>query len=619
MTSPRPHIVDPQLVARLSEEFAALGRQMGSVGQDLAALRTQLDTAARYDAPPQYAPPRYVQPAQHYTAPQYAPPQYVPPRPQQTWTPPPQVARRAPWWQRDGVISRLLAVAGAGVTLVGVVLLLVLAAQAGFFGPVARVAAGGALSAALVVVGGYVFGRTGGRVGGIALVATGIAGAYLDVVAMTTVYEWVAAPLGLLIALVVCGGGIAIAAKWQAQTLALLTVSGVALLAPFVTGGITLTLIGFLIVMQIACYPVQLLRPWPFLHIARTVPVVFALLVAITAEVIGDSDQNYSYWLLASSVVVAAFGLSTAISAVWRTATDYTASAMFGAAAVPLLLITALFERTPGAVIEGSFAAVLLAVAALRILPAHTRIVAVGVSVLALLQACVLATEVQTLPIALLVVAMGFVAVAAQIRSKIAYFVGLGFAVLGGLAYLGVASPEALSSPARAVDDLGSAVAIAGLLGIATVVLLGWQANRLTLVARGSAETFVVLGGLCGLYAMTAATVAAGVAIAGTDGFTAGHCVATITWMVAATVLLLRGLKARTNVQVILVAGLSLTAAALTKLFLFDLATLDGLLRVAAFIAVGLLLLVAGTMYAKAFAEREQQQASADSLASAGH
>ncbi|NMN95686.1 DUF2339 domain-containing protein [Antrihabitans stalactiti] len=616
MTSPRPHIVDPQLVARLSDEFTALGRQLGSVGQDLAALRTQLDAAAR----PQYAPPQYV-PPRPQQMPRYTPPQYIPPQrppaPQQTWTPQPRVAPRTPWWQRDGVISRLLAVAGAGVTLIGVVLLLVLAAQAGFFGPVARVAAGGALSAGLVVVGVYVFGRAGGRVGGIALVATGIAGAYLDVVAMTTVYEWVAAPLGLLIALVVCGGGIAIAAKWQAQTLALLTVSGVALLAPFVTGGITLTLIGFLIVMQISCYPVQLLRPWPFLHIARTVPVVFALLVAIAAQVVGDSDRNYSYWLLASSVVVAAFGLSTAISAVWRTATDYTASAMFGAAAVPLLLITALFERAPGAIIEGSFAAVLLVVAVLRMLPAHTRIAAVGVSVLALLQACVLATEVQTLPIALLVVAIGFVAVSGQVRSKFAYFLGLGFAVVGGLAYLGVASPEALSSPARAVDDLGSAVVIAGLLGIATVVLLGWQANRLALVARGSVETFVVLGGLCGLYAMTAATVAAGVAIGGTDGFTAGHCVSTIAWMVAATVLLLRGLKARTNVQVILVAGLSLTGAALAKLFLFDLATLDGLLRVAAFIAVGLLLLVAGTMYAKAFAEREQQ-ASAGSLASAG-
>ena len=55
-----------------------------------------------------------------------------------------------PWWQREGVISRVLAVAGVGVTLVGVLMLLVLAAQAGFFGPVARVVAGGGLSVVLV-------------------------------------------------------------------------------------------------------------------------------------------------------------------------------------------------------------------------------------------------------------------------------------------------------------------------------------------------------------------------------------------------------------------------------------------------------------------------------------
>ncbi|MFE3618420.1 hypothetical protein, partial [Streptomyces anulatus] len=96
-----------------------------------------------------------------------------------------------PWWQREGVISRVLAVAGVGVTLVGVLMLLVLAAQAGFFGPGARVVAGAGLSVVLVGLGWRVFGRPGGRVGGIALVATGIAGLYLDVVAVTGYYRWI--------------------------------------------------------------------------------------------------------------------------------------------------------------------------------------------------------------------------------------------------------------------------------------------------------------------------------------------------------------------------------------------------------------------------------------------
>ena len=51
----------------------------------------------------------------------------------------------------------------------------------------ARVAAGAVLSVALVGTGYRVFSRTGGRVGGIALAATGIAGGYLDVVAATAI------------------------------------------------------------------------------------------------------------------------------------------------------------------------------------------------------------------------------------------------------------------------------------------------------------------------------------------------------------------------------------------------------------------------------------------------
>jgi len=44
---------------------------------------------------------------------------------------------------------------------------------------------------------------------------------------------------------------------------------------------------------------------------------------------------------------------------------------------------------------------------------------------------------------------------------------------------------------------------------------------------------------------------------------------------------------------------LALTGAATAKLFLFDLATLDGIFRVAAFIVVGLVLLSMGAGYAR--------------------
>lgn len=46
---------------------------------------------------------------------------------------------------------------------------------------------------------------------------------------------------------------------------------------------------------------------------------------------------------------------------------------------------------------------------------------------------------------------------------------------------------------------------------------------------------------------------------------------------------------------------------AVAKLFLFDLATLDGLARIGAFIVTGLLLLGGGTLYAREYATRSEE------------
>ncbi|RZK73853.1 MAG: DUF2339 domain-containing protein, partial [Rhodococcus sp. (in: high G+C Gram-positive bacteria)] len=179
MSTPGTPSIDPRLVAQLSGDFSALGQQMRHVGENLAVLQAQLASVPRpqLQPPPQPAPqPMYRPPVPQAHPVAQPPPPAVPYRPAPA--PPPRVARE-PWWQRDGVISRVLAVAGVAVTLIGVVMLLVLAAQAGFFGPELRVVAGGLFSAGLVYTGARVFGRPGGRVGGIALAATGIAGAYL--------------------------------------------------------------------------------------------------------------------------------------------------------------------------------------------------------------------------------------------------------------------------------------------------------------------------------------------------------------------------------------------------------------------------------------------------------
>ena len=134
-------------------------------------------------------------------------------------------------------------------------LLLVLAAQAGILRPEIRVGAGAVLAGALVAVAARLNARPGGRVGAIALAATGIAAAYMDVIAVTTIYHWVSAPVGLVLAASIGGGGLTLARRWDSQHLGLLVLVPLIVLAPIVADGITLLLIGFMLAISAASLP----------------------------------------------------------------------------------------------------------------------------------------------------------------------------------------------------------------------------------------------------------------------------------------------------------------------------------------------------------------------------
>ena len=120
--------------------------------------------------------------------------------------------------------------------------------------------------------------------------------------------------------------------------------------------------------------------------------------------------------------------------------------------------------------------------------------------------------------------------------------------------------------------------------------------------------------GLVGLYGAAGLVIALALLVAPSRaGFVAGHAVVTVSWVVVALVLLARGVRR----PALRVAGLVLVAAAVAKLVLFDLVALDGLARVAAFLGAGLLLLAAGTRYARLVAEVESSDGS-DAAAGVG-
>ncbi|WP_082897674.1 DUF2339 domain-containing protein [Rhodococcus sp. EPR-157] len=618
MTTPA---IDPRLISGLASQFATLSEQMRRVSGDLGVLQAQIVAPAprqpvhQYPAPPSpqaYPQPTYPQSTYPQAQTPQAPPAQVPtptrasavrPRPHTPSVPATPTKKSEPWWQRDGVISRVLAVAGAGVTLIGVVMLLVLAAQAGWFGPELRVGAGAVFSIALVYIGSRIYSKSGGRIGGIATAATGVAGLYLDVVAVTVVYEWLEPIIGLIAAFGIAAAGVALAVSWRSQPMAVLILIGVAICAPVVTGGITLSLIAFFTATFIASFAAQLGRDWPILSGARTLPVVVVTLFGIAQAENWGASVSEAIPLLIVSAIVAAFGIGSSVELLRRNVADVMASAMIAASAIPVLVVGALFDPWTATLVHGVVAlGCLLVIAVGTWLPASSKIVLALVGSLALLQAVVVPTSVELRPLALLVVAAVLEVAALRTSSKLAYFVGAAFGALGSLGYLIVSPPASIMDSDYAVDEFG--VVLAGLLLVAVAAGLVYVGAQLKIAGK-NLQAFWVGAGVVSLYALTSATVALGmVAIGGTTGFVAGHCAATIEWMAGAMALLVLGLRSEKYAHTALLAGLSLTAASVAKLFLFDLVALDGLFRVGAFIIVGLLLLFAGTRYAKVFADR---------------
>src|SRR4051794_30717128 len=180
------------LVARLGDDLVGVAREVDRI-------RTTLLTLQRAPRPPAPAPPPLPPPPPPGP---WAPPVAWAPPPA-GWAPPPSQPRpqrvprpprapRAAWSP-----AKLLAVTGAATTVLGVVLLLVLAAGRGWFGPEARVIGGAVLGLALVGIGMRIRRRAGDAPdpstavpsAAVALAATGVATLFLTVAAAVALFD----------------------------------------------------------------------------------------------------------------------------------------------------------------------------------------------------------------------------------------------------------------------------------------------------------------------------------------------------------------------------------------------------------------------------------------------
>jgi uncharacterized membrane protein len=607
------HPADRAVFSRLSQEFDALSRQMHRVSTELVELDRVIAAAGTVARPtPAAAPPPYVAPywpqyGSHYWPPVAPaapaappPPVYPPPAPQrmpaQPAPPAPEPASESGW------IGKLLAVAGVAVTLVGVVLLLVLAARAGLLRPEIRVAGGMALSVALVGVGVRLRGRPGGRIGAIALAATGIAAAYLDVIAITTIYGWVPAPVGLVIAAVVGAAGLTLARRWDSEDLGLLVLVPLIGLAPVLTRGVDLQLVAFMLALSAAALPVQLGKDWTWMHGARIAAVSVPLLVAL----IGTSAYDNPSLIGGACGVAALLAIASGLILMPTTTNPAALAVLTAVGTVPVLACAIAVNHVLAAVLAAALATGMLTIVLVdTALPRIVTQIWSALAAVSTLIAVAVAFDGYVEGPVLLALAI-IVAVAGR-KDVVARCAAAGFGIFGVWLFFSYAPLDALLTATVVPTRIAVSVLISSLLVTAFVVVMARACARL---GRGDADLARVLSAVAGglfVYAVTAFTVTAGVLVGGTGGgFLAGHMAATICWIGIAAALFAYALRLATRERraAPITAGLALTAAATAKLFLFDLATLDGIFRVAAFIVVGLVLLSMGAGYARSLADR---------------
>jgi hypothetical protein len=591
-------------VLRLADELRDLAGHLSRVADELLIDRKpEPAPVAAAPPPPHLAPP----PPTRLVSPPPAPTRLVSPPP----APPPPVPAVDEFWDTcrvdteraltapptsgaltwDLVGSRSLAWLGGAVTVLGVVLLLILAVQEGLLGPGPRLLAGIGLAGVLLAAGAVAHRKPAGQAGAFALCATGFATLYADAVAATSLYGFLPDAAGLVGALVVAATGLLLADRWGSEALAVFVVLAAAAGAPIITG-LNPLLSAFLLVLAVAATPVRLRRNWRYLAVAAAAPPLVTTFALTGVGFASPGGQVTGAVVVALVTVVGTLAL--AIATVLRNPADPVAVGLLAAAPVPVIAAAGLLSAPVAA---GALAAVAVPLVVLwAIHLAHGAFPSAFAGTAGIAAAVVVGQATVTatvghgaaLPIALLCQSI-LLALVARVRAGRGSLVVASVYGLAGvvLAVIGPVPPAALLLVGQA-GVLGVPALVVSAAIVLAAVSIGWSAPR-------QPVRNVTLG-LAALYGYAGTVLSAALLVwPGATGFRIGQVVITVSLAAGALVLLARGARsvpAR-------IAGLAMVGAAVLKLGAFDLETLDGIVRVSACLGAGVVLLVAGVRYAR--------------------
>lgn len=498
---------------------------------------------------------------------------------------------REPRFTREQIVAGVLAASGIVVTLIGVILLLALAARQGLLTRPVRVGGGAVLAAALAGAAAWVWPKVGGRIGSVAMLATGVAAAYFDVVAVTRLYHWVPLPVGLTLASGVAVAAGALAVRWRERLLFQAVVVAVAGLAPFLTGGATEALAGFLIVLQLVGVLPERRCGWEETALTRTVP---AALVALTWAVDGTTDLSTAVVIAASVGLV---GLGAGVLSGLARRDQLCAPIALALSWLPLLAL-GLRDDVTAWLSFGMTLATAAALVPLARIATPTRYVVLALTACSGLSFAVRCAhgDWRALPF----FAAALVAMAAHQRLRNVWVGRAGVAVFV-LAVLvqGTLTPYVDLFYRSRVANLPASTVLTGVAMIVFAVLAA-------AAVRGRAYPLdhlrLVLGAAGGSLVLGLASVVIGGLGHHEAVFFPAHLTLTVLVFGLVAVVLTAGLTHPRLRSTSITAGLALGACAVAKLFLFDLAYMSPVTKILTFLATGVVLLATGTVYARRWA-----------------
>jgi uncharacterized membrane protein len=516
-----------------------------------------------------------------------------PPAPPRPDTPPP--------WSRPGFMPKLLALVGAAVTLIGVAFLLSLAAQNGLFPPPARTVAAALLGMVLVALAFVVRARDPQNVGAPILGATGVAAGFISVVTATVIYFLLPPLVGVVLAALIGLGGMVLARLWNNEWVGLVSVLGSLLLAvyvgtrsePVITAGLMLVLTGVTLWFERG-------TGWRLFPFARVLPTVMVLLQLTWRA--GALDAAQLWWLVALTVGLALLGLLSALIAPAEpTIGQAIAIGLLAPMVAPAALACPQLPNIAAAAfILGVVAAAYCTFGFLPRVQERVRWAAVPIGAGFALLAAFTATQHRFLAVLTLGLAVVYLSVAVRTRSGVNLIVGGILGVVGVASWLPLLafSLDQSSAAAAGPEQIVQSLAGIAVVVLATMAITRWFDLRPRWSTYLSWSVATAMGSVAVIHLATWIGVGLGNAAA---GFQAGQAIVTVAWMVLCIVFLRRGLAATDDFDVWLHLALAIAALAVAKLFLLDLGMLDPIARVGAFLAVGLLLLLVGTRYARAW------------------